>query len=47
MSTTAEPIRLATIDEAGCRLMEEYGGEEWSNDYVNAAAAAFTAVREF
>ncbi len=47
MSTTAEPIRLATIDEAELKLLAEYDGEEWSNEYVDAAADAFEAVREY
>jgi len=47
MSTTSEPTRPGTIDEAELRLMEQYGGENWSNDYPDAAAEAFTAVREY
>jgi hypothetical protein len=47
MSTTEGPIRLSTIDEAECQLVEECAGEDWSNEHPDAAAEAFEAVRNF
>lgn len=40
-------ITLSTINQAELKLIEEHGGEDWSNEYVEAAAAAFEAVQAF
>lgn len=40
-------IKLSAIDQAELKLIEEHGGEDWSNEHVEAAAAAFEAVQAF